>query len=280
MKYKMILCDFDGTLGTGVSGINENGRPIVTERSKKAIGAYMAKGGIFILCTGRSYSSCVEYAKDLGLLNQKVGVSCLMGTLIPNADGTPAFDLPLSHDVTLKIARALDETGEYYHFYDWQDIYVKENNDITRNYERICGVKVSVRGVLGDFIESSGKSANKFVIICKGDERIVIDKIRSLGIDGLELGHSGPKYLEVYSAEGGKKRAAEELCRIYGLEPDDVMAIGDSFNDISMLKAVGFGVAVGNATDDVKAAADYVAESNNDDGVAKTIEKFCLNEKE
>ena len=280
MKYKMILCDFDGTLGTAGSVMDEDERPTMTERAVRAIKQYRAKGGIFILCTGRAYSSCVKYAETLGLTEQKVGVTCLMGTLIPDKDGNPIFDLPLNYDVSLRIARALDTTGEYYHFYDRDDIYVKEHNDITRNYERICGVKVKAVGKLGEFIAKSGKRANKFVVICKGDDSAVRHKISELNIDGLEIGHSGPKYLEIYSAAAGKGRAVEELCKIYGIDKEDVMAIGDSFNDISMIEAAGLGVAVGNASDEVKAMADYVCEANYDDGVAKTIEKFCLSDKE
>ena len=61
-----------------------------------------------------------------------------------------------------------------------------------------------------------------------------------------------------------------------GLKPEQVMAFGDGENDIEMIEYAGFGVAMGNACPGAKAAADYVAPGNDEDGVAKTIEEFLL----
>ncbi len=61
-----------------------------------------------------------------------------------------------------------------------------------------------------------------------------------------------------------------------GISMDNVMAIGDSENDIDMLRAAGIGVAMGNAGDDVKAEADYIVASNDDDGVVEALERFAF----
>ena len=88
---------------------------------------------------------------------------------------------------------------------------------------------------------------------------------------------SGKPYnVEAVSRKASKGRAIEILAKRYGIGLDEVMAFGDNLNDMEMIETAGFGVAVGNAVDALKERADYVAESCDADGVARTIEKFCL----
>jgi hydroxymethylpyrimidine pyrophosphatase-like HAD family hydrolase len=70
--------------------------------------------------------------------------------------------------------------------------------------------------------------------------------------------------------------ALQVICDHYGIDRKEVMAMGDSFNDIAMIEWAGVGVAMGNAYDMVKDAADYVTTSNDEDGVAEAIRKFVL----
>lgn len=73
-----------------------------------------------------------------------------------------------------------------------------------------------------------------------------------------------------------KGKGIHRLGELYGITADEIMALGDSQNDLDMLKAAGFPVAMANAVDEVKAVASYVTASNNDDGVAAAVEKFVL----
>ena len=73
-----------------------------------------------------------------------------------------------------------------------------------------------------------------------------------------------------------KGRGIRRLGELYQIEPKNIMAIGDSQNDLDMLKAAGFSVAMANAGQEVKDAADYVTLSNDEDGVAAVVEKFVL----
>ena len=81
---------------------------------------------------------------------------------------------------------------------------------------------------------------------------------------------------DVIPADGGKPRGMQRMLDRYGVLREESMAFGDGGNDIDMLRYAEIGVAMGNAQEPVKRLADYVAETNNDDGVAKTIEKFCF----
>ena len=82
--------------------------------------------------------------------------------------------------------------------------------------------------------------------------------------------------LEINCKEAVKGNALMKLADHLGLSPESLMACGDNLNDITMLKAAGLGVAMGNAKDEVKAIANYVTDDNNHDGVAKAIRKFVL----
>lgn len=92
----------------------------------------------------------------------------------------------------------------------------------------------------------------------------------------LHLTYSGPPYLEITRSEASKGEAIKRLASCLGIVLERVIAIGDSSHDISMLEAVGTAVAMGNAGEEVKAVADLVAPSNDEDGVAWTLRELVL----
>ena len=85
---------------------------------------------------------------------------------------------------------------------------------------------------------------------------------------------SVPFNIEINSARATKGRALESLCALLGIDPADTLAFGDGTNDVSLLRAAGCGVAMANASAEVRAAADRVTLSNNESGVAAVIEEF------
>ena len=81
-------------------------------------------------------------------------------------------------------------------------------------------------------------------------------------------------YLEIIPRRINNGQGIADICRALGMRPSDVIAFGDAENDIPMLRAAGMGVAMGNASEAAKAAADFVTLSNNDDGIAAALEKL------
>ena len=81
---------------------------------------------------------------------------------------------------------------------------------------------------------------------------------------------------DIISNEGGKEVAMAEVLANYGISPEESIAFGDAENDIAMLRAAGIGVAMGNATPEAKAAADYVTDDCDDDGLLHALEHFSL----
>jgi Cof subfamily protein (haloacid dehalogenase superfamily) len=94
--------------------------------------------------------------------------------------------------------------------------------------------------------------------------------------DKLNCHPSSPIYLEFVSPTASKGNAIAEIGNIYGIDKSEMIAIGDNYNDISMLQYAGLGIAMGNAPNDIKDLCDHVTCSNDDSGVADVIEKFIL----
>jgi hypothetical protein len=95
---------------------------------------------------------------------------------------------------------------------------------------------------------------------------------------GLTVTNSFEGNIDVTSPTADKGSALRGLCAKLGISPDDAAAFGDSGNDISMLRAAGYSFAMENAVQECKAAAKYVTLSNAQDGLAKAVEDFCLND--
>jgi hydroxymethylpyrimidine pyrophosphatase-like HAD family hydrolase len=100
----------------------------------------------------------------------------------------------------------------------------------------------------------------------------LLTHVRSLGLEGFEVTHSGPPFVEISAAGITKARTLEALCLDFGIGPDQVIAFGDAPNDLPMLRWAGRGVAVANAHPSVLAEANDVAPSHEDDGVAVILE--------
>ena len=81
-------------------------------------------------------------------------------------------------------------------------------------------------------------------------------------------------YLEVIPKVINKGQGIRDICAVLGIDPSEVISFGDAANDIPMLREAGMGVAMGNAAEAVKAAANMVTLSNNDDGIAVALEKL------
>jgi Cof subfamily protein (haloacid dehalogenase superfamily) len=89
---------------------------------------------------------------------------------------------------------------------------------------------------------------------------------------------SKPSYLEFTHIDATKGRAVEKLSSILGIKQDEIICIGDSYNDISMIQYAALGVAMANSPQAVKEKADYISKTNDEDGVAAVINKFILGE--
>lgn len=269
IRYKAIFCDLDGTLLYDPKTISDY--------TKKVIKEYVARGGIFIINTGRMDMSSRKFAEELGIISQPVSVISLQGSMIMNDGGKIINGATIDNATAIKIVKLLEEKGVYVQAYDNDSVLVKEFEEISLNYKNTCNVNLKVVGKVSTYLEQTGVDVFKILSVIPATQSQAYQKeFDEIGIDGVNHFMASSTYFEFVSKSAGKEKGMEKACEMLGISLSEVMAFGDNGNDVDMIKNAGFGVAVANAREEVKKVALYVCESNKDDGVAKTIEKFCF----
>ncbi len=271
MKYKVILCDFDGTLCTTDKRL--------TPFTVQTVQEYVKRGGTFIICTGRMHISAVDYTEVLGTSHQKISVVSMQGACIKDKDGETLNSVYLNYDTALKAVEYFENKGEYVHVYGDDAVLIEEYNDININYQRMCGVPLKKVGKISDYIKNNKHKTLKVLAVIPPEKvSFYISEFDKMNLADAKYFMASRTYFEVVSKFAGKEEGLREVCKILGVNKSEIMAFGDNGNDMGMIADAGFGVAVANAREEVKKVADYVCESNDEDGVAKTIRLFCFDE--
>ncbi|MDQ0256950.1 HAD superfamily hydrolase (TIGR01484 family) [Evansella vedderi] len=239
---KLIALDMDGTL------LKDNHE--VSPANRKAIKVAKEQGIHIVLSTGRSILSCKEYADSLELDSYLVTVN---GSEIWDTQGNLIDQNPIDAELIEML---------------W-DLKMKHNTQ----YWAISSEKV-----WRDDFPTDIQSQNWLKFGFHFEDAKIQKEVTELLTkhEALEVSNSSPTNLEINAAGINKGFALEKVCNWLDITMDNVMAVGDSLNDIVMIKEAGVGVAMGNAQQKVKDAANWVTSSNNDDGVARAIEKFIL----
>ena len=136
--------------------------------------------------------------------------------------------------------------------------------------------KMQVVGI-SDFVSEAPRPLNKCLMVGPHEKQVVWEeKIQEATRDSLYVCHSTPYFIEILPKGIDKGPSLISLGERLGIKPSEIMAFGDSNNDVQMLRLAGIGVAMGNSEDDIKQAADYVTLDNNSDGVASALKHFAL----
>ena len=284
LKYKMVAVDLDGTM--------LNDALTVSERNLDAVRRYREAGGIFTVSTGRSPEGVMPYRELLGLDKYPVKMVCNLGCMIVDS-ATMQADSVVSIDnatASALIKFALPKSA-LVQMYCVGGLKVSTINYKTTQYCDAVGVKAEAVGDLEKYAASVVNPIVKILLIV--DERVVKELIAALNTEFpplhfiqstapllSRLKEEGedfqPTMIECLMRGADKGTGVKALAAHYGLDLSEVMVFGDSFNDVDMIKVAGMGVAMSNAREPIRNLADVVAESNNDDGVAKIIEKLIL----
>ncbi|MDO4598671.1 MAG: Cof-type HAD-IIB family hydrolase [[Ruminococcus] gnavus] len=274
MKHiKMIGLDLDGTL--------LNGRKEVTDHTRKILEQAIAQGIIVLVATGRPLT---------GILGQVRAIQGMQYALTTN--GARIYDLlqdrtilehPLSGEKAKKVLKIAGKYDTLQEAYFDREVYAQEDqlkriSHYHKNphmWEYVRATRTAVPSMI-EWYEECGRDADKLQLMFADMQELAHARKELEKIPGLVLTGSLGNNIEV-NAEGiDKGIGILELGRRLGISREEIMACGDGDNDLEMLKAVGVGVAMGNADADVKAAADYVTDTNEEEGVAKAVEKFAL----
>ena len=263
MKYKLIASDMDGTLLT-------DGKQI-TDRTLSAVRAAENAGMIFTLCTGRSYSGIKEYVEKL---RPSVPLITFNGAMIVSPEGDLLYDRPMNPSYAMQIYRAAENEDTTLKVWSRGILYANRINEATMYYRSTCpDAEFHILGDEPSMKRVAEQGISKMLII-DTKERIngfLSGMCKTLG-DGVRYFRSTPIYLEFVEKSVSKGSALLRLCEMLGVDPAQTVAFGDEENDRPMLRAAGLGVAMDNAVPEIKAEADAVTSSNEEDGVAEFIE--------
>lgn len=241
--YKLIALDMDGTL------LNEDKK--ISAENQAAIREASAQGKVVIMSTGRGAISAMPYIRELGLSTPLVVVNgsevwaspdtLLKRTLVPIETIRNLHQLAVDHDC-------------WWWAYSVAGVFNRESEGLDMN----------------------GHEWLKFGYFTDNAEKLqrIREVVSSWGT--LEITNSHPSNLEMNPLGISKATGVETVCQFLGIAMSEVIAMGDSENDIAMIREVGLGVAMGNAQDVVKRIADITTVTNDEHAVAHIIRTYLL----
>jgi hypothetical protein len=266
---KVIAIDIDGTL--------VNSQKDITARTKKAINEAKSRGMEIIIASGRPYCGAERYARELKLNEDGGYLLCYNGgQIVDLRTNEVVFDSCIDDSVKYELCRIIKS-------YDDAIVMTYRGNMLLTENAADEGV---IRGAMlnnltlcevEDLSSNLDFKVGKFLMQGKPDyiASIAEQVQRSVGSLATVCRSEGV-FLEIMPYGVDKGNSLKEFIEKQGYDMSEVMAFGDNYNDTTMLMYSGMGVAMGNANADVKAVADYVTLTNDEDGVADAIEKFVL----
>ena len=259
---KLIASDLDGSL------LNEKRE--LTDFTKEIVRRAVAQGKIFLMATGRSFTGSVRFAKEVGL---DLPMLCFNGSLVKlGLTKKMLFEHKVKAETAQKVLSFAREKGYHLQYYIGDEVYCYAKNKYTELYKERIGVEVTA---LGEDFYKLKEAPYKLLIALEPLDQLPICKIVQEAFkDSLEVTPSSEDYLELMEPGVNKWSTLKFIAESYGIKPEEIMSFGDSGNDLTMVKYAGLGVAMGNAHENIKEAAKLIAASNEEDGVAKEVEKI------
>lgn len=268
MSFKLLALDLDDTLLNEEFCISEENRSALKRTSKSGI--------LVTLATGRMFRSAVPFARELGI---DLPLITYHGALIRTAgEEKTLYHQPVSLEIAREVSAIAREGGYHLNAYINDELFVAEENELSRYYQGIAQVKVKAVGDLESFLDTPPTKLT--VINCDGKLEQLKNELAARFPQQLSIAVSRPYFLEITDKLATKGQALKFLADLHNIPREQVAAVGDSYNDLDMLIYAGTGVAVANARDEVKAVADVITSSNTEHGVAAFIKRYLFNGKE
>jgi len=263
MSIKLIALDLDNTLVTKKTDFSEADLAAI----KKARDA-----GIYVtLASGRAYRSLKIFLDRLNMDTYSISTG---GAIISDKNNKRVYTQFVEPKTAAEIVRFAYENGYYAQVYINDDFYFYRQGRESELYEKAT----SVPGVLDESLVDQKTIETPKILFIDTPERIeALIPIIHERFPEVRAQRSFPEYLEINHMDCGKGSALKALGERLGVKREEIMAIGDSEIDVSMIEYAGVGVAMANAPEHIRQAADYVTSDVLSSGVAKAIEKFCFN---
>ena len=267
MNIRLIAMDLDGTLS--------NDEKVITPLTREALMDAQKKGIRLVLASARPAPGLYREANALSVREYGgILMSYNGGCITDAASGRVLYRTGIETEVMRDVLRMLKEFPVTPILDDGVQFYVENKNGFKVEYE--CRNNCMECAEVDDLSEFLNFSPVKVLMsvdpaVIKDVQKAIAEKLP----EGLSVVQTAPFYLEVIPREINKGEGLKKVCELLGVPVEETIAFGDAENDIPMLKAAGIGVAMGNADEHTKAAADYVTRSNNEDGIAAALQHFA-----
>ncbi len=263
-KVRMIVTDLDGTL--------VNSDYTISEENRKAVAAAAKAGVPTIIATGRMHCAALRFAAEIGVEDAIISYN---GAMVRTVAGEVLSASYLEPQVVERVLGYVFAKGWYVQSYVGDALYYVEQTEAARVYEsasKIFGEAVGRGGML-----ARTEEVPKLLLVVPGDEiGGIIRELRDKFRNEADVMQSSPTYIEIVRPGVSKARAMLALAGKRGIDAGEIMALGDSGNDIEMIRAAGIGVAMGNALAAVKEAADEVTLPCGENGFADAVRRHVL----
>lgn len=270
MKYKLLVLDLDGTL--------TNTRKEVTEHTRTTLIKAQEQGLKIVLASGRPTYGIAPLANLLQLDKYEGYVlSYNGGEIIDWKTGELLYKNLLDPEVLPYLYQCANDNHFAIVTYDGEYVLTEYPDDEYVLKEALLNV-MKIKKV-DNFLKAVQHPIAKCLIVGEPTRLAVLEKEMYNHLhDRMGVFRSEPYFLELVPKGIDKAQSLAVLLKEIGMSKDEMIAVGDGFNDLSMIKYAGLGVAMSNAQEVVKENADFITLSNEEDGVAHVVEKFILSE--
>jgi len=268
---RLVAMDLDGTLLGGDKGVSEYTAKILRECEDRGVK--------MVIASGRGFDSARAYARVAGLNSPVVSANGARADETPF--GPTILEDCIPEELSRDICRIMLESGIYFVCYCRDVNYSANGTQIKRGLAPkidVDGGKYNARNVLSleELLCEGVKRPYKYVAFTTDYDALARLRERLEREIDAAISSSWPDNVEVLAKGCGKGKAIGFLAERYGIGKDEIMAFGDQENDMEMLHAAGWPVAMENGVDALKKIAHIVAPKNTEDGVAKVLEKTVL----
>lgn len=266
MDYQMIVLDLDGTL--------TNRDKLITPKTKNALMNLQERGKKVVLASGRPTCGILTLAKELKLSEYGGYILSFNGGMIIDCRTDEIIfssNLPVASNQKI-IQLAMDEGVHILTYMDHKILADSAEDIYVRREAAINHMEVEQIDNLADYVTFP---VVKFLMVDDGDYLAMVEpRVKAALGKNFSVYRSEPFFLEILTKGIDKAESLERLLQKLNLSREQLIACGDGYNDLSMIKYAGLGVAMKNAVLPVRKAADYITFSNDEDGIAHVIEKF------